>query len=646
MSIRAKLMGLVAAMLVVVLLGFGVFALATQLVRTLTREQQLLVDLRQSIGLEYAEAAKVLVYPADEQYDRFVARYETSGELLAHVQDQVTLLPRVSPQVREMIDTVVRLKSLQAQRQANFQSAVQGVLDAEDNILTFGGGRQPILPLVTSEYVIEHENFPDLAAAVEQLQSAVFISVQTLESSISTLDETFDEIERQIVTINRIGSLVALGVVAILVAIATLVALGISRRIGRSLASIGEGLGVIQQRDLTREIPRTSNDEIGTLTDSLNTFFASLRGNVERIKQEADTNESIKDELVTAAHETASFTAEISRNAKSMTGEVSDLDESIGAATEETDAIVTEISSLDERIQSQMAMVEESTASINQMIASLGNMNQTTSNSLAAAEKLVQTAQTGDKRIGALLERIEGVNEQAGEISRIASVIQGIAASTNMLAMNAAIEAAHAGEYGRGFSVVAQEIRSLAEASAQNSKEISTELKQIVGAITEATEESRQSRVAFTQVDQGVQSVARALQEISVGMNEIEGGGREVLTAMRELSDASTAIQAGSVSMNERSGQIRQRIASIRDGSRQVSIAVDGISSELERINEAMDNLSRLHDRLGVVSASLKAEVESYRTAGDGDDDPDRAAESAGEDARTGEGSEEPPPDA
>jgi methyl-accepting chemotaxis protein len=204
------------------------------------------------------------------------------------------------------------------------------------------------------------------------------------------------------------------------------------------------------------------------------------------------------------------------------------------------------------------------------------------------------------------------MEERISQIMGMAGLIQGIASQTNMLAMNAAIEAAHAGEYGRGFAVVAGEIRNLAEASAGSSKEISQRLKEIVNGISELTEESRNSGEAFKAVDTGIHALTGSLREISTGMSELDLGGKQVLDAMNTLSDVSTKVHSRSEGIQKSSGQIGKQIGAVGDVSSSLKENVSLITAGLTKIQDSMGQLNGMNQQLGAVSSNLQGEIESF----------------------------------
>ena len=207
---------------------------------------------------------------------------------------------------------------------------------------------------------------------------------------------------------------------------------------------------------------------------------------------------------------------------------------------------------------------------------------------------------------------ISSVQEGIDGIGNITAIIQGIASRTNLLAMNAAIEAAHAGEAGRGFSVVADEIRKLAEASAKNSREISGILGQMVDNIHSANQAGQNTRESFTHLTARVDEVKQAYDSIQLSMKELEVGGEEILKAMNELNEVSARVGRSSRKMRDQSFVVGESVDKVQRVSGEVTGGVKEIASGLEQVNTTMGHLVDLSREISQIGDRLDQSISVF----------------------------------
>lgn len=208
---------------------------------------------------------------------------------------------------------------------------------------------------------------------------------------------------------------------------------------------------------------------------------------------------------------------------------------------------------------------EQISASIEELSASIDSIAQNGHHSDEIARRTKDEADVGAKAIDRSIESMDLINASSEEINEIVKVISEIANQTNMLAFNAAIEAARAGEHGLGFSVVAEEVRKLAERSSQATKEISKLITETVKRVTQGSEVSREAGVAFKKILDGIGETTESISQISVAANEQQTAARDVAEAIQSIVEASEEAVIASDNIASSTGDLNKGAQQLQD---------------------------------------------------------------------------------
>jgi methyl-accepting chemotaxis protein len=202
-----------------------------------------------------------------------------------------------------------------------------------------------------------------------------------------------------------------------------------------------------------------------------------------------------------------------------------------------------------------------------------------------------EVGRTGLEEVAADIQKIARESEGLLEIN---GVMENIASQTNLLSMNAAIEAAHAGEAGKGFAVVADEIRKLAESSGEQSKTISTVLKKIKDSIDKITRSTDSVLNKFAAIDGGVRTVSEQEENIRNAMEEQSAGSKQILEAIGQLNEATQMVKSGSGEMLEGSKQIIHESRNLEMATQEISNGMNEMATGADQINVAVSRVNSI----------------------------------------------------
>ncbi|MDR0732341.1 MAG: methyl-accepting chemotaxis protein, partial [Treponema sp.] len=287
------------------------------------------------------------------------------------------------------------------------------------------------------------------------------------------------------------------------------------------LKDISEGEG-----DLTHGLTVNTKDEIGELAHYFNLTLEKIRNLVVVIKHKAASLFDIGNDLADNMTETATAINKITANIQNIKGRVLNQSASVTETNAAMEQVTVNVERLSGHVERQGDHVSQSSTAIEEMTANIRSVVATLEQNARSVRELMEASEVGRSSVGEVSADIREINRESEGLLEINTVMENIASQTNLLSMNAAIEAAHAGEAGRGFAVVADEIRKLAENSAEQSKTISEVLKKIKGSIDKIIKGTDNVFLKFQAIEGGVKTVSDQAQNIRSAMEEQEIGSR------------------------------------------------------------------------------------------------------------------------
>ena len=396
--------------------------------------------------------------------------------------------------------------------------------------------------------------------------------------------------------------LITAGITAVLGALIVLVLYGTVlkkvRFVGKSIKTLSSG-----NADLTVRVPVKGNDEFSELGADVNSFINILQGLVKMLNGAQSALEQIGTERGVNSQETASATSQIMANIESVRMQA----ETQSAAVTETSNVLensrAHVSELVDLVNNQVAGISQASAAIEEMISNISAVSNSVKLMSESFKILGTNVGDGNQKLENVGARVNQMAAQSKMLIQANNMIAQVASQTNLLAMNAAIEAAHAGEAGRGFSVVADEIRKLAETSAAQSKNIYNELKEISGSIDDVVGLSQEAQNSFD-------SIVNQLNVTDSIMGQIDNAMTEQSAASTQILEALADMRGQSVSVNEKSVNLRKGIEDVQNNMSVVSQVSDVILGSMDEMAAGSQQINASSQSVSELAQNTRENIE------------------------------------
>jgi methyl-accepting chemotaxis protein len=395
-------------------------------------------------------------------------------------------------------------------------------------------------------------------------------------------------------------------------------ALLFSRSVGASLRAVNASLEAAARGDLTARLAPRGRDEIGELTGHFNSVTAALGASVRSVRD--------------SARSLARWVSDISSASRALAEASAGQQSSAESVRVTTESFSATLQSMTQRITSHERTVAQSASAVEQLSVgvvavarSAGAVRETVGEHVAAMEQgRAKIRSSIDQTLGmnqslaSVSSAVRGIDERFRRIAETLAILQDISGQTNILAMNAAIEAAHAGSAGRGFAIVAAEVRGLAERSTQFVKEIGSLMSDIGRGIGQAVQAAQAGERISADGRRAAEEAGRAVEAIAESMKRIGSLVGEIDRTTGEQAAAASNAQSGMDRLREFSRALSQEVEGQAEASRKIAVAVTGIGDGTLRNTSASRELAELGAALRAKSEELATAVARFKIGDEG----------------------------
>ena len=388
----------------------------------------------------------------------------------------------------------------------------------------------------------------------------------------------------------------------------------VTSKISKRIIKVKDITSTLAEKDFSASIKPEGSDEMRMLMTNINNMVQQVNSFFLLVKTTAKKALDEETAINSSANSTADASAQIDANIDAINKQFTDMVEVINGAIGVIAEMNLHVDTLVKSNSVQTAAIENSNNAVNEVVTTLDYMNKKARERMEIAQEMHTYVADGDEKITSTNEILSHVAQQLDEVYEVVTIINNVAEQTNLLSMNAAIESAHAGEAGKGFGVVAEEIRSLAEETAENADKISKVVNAIVEAVENANKSSQSAFEAFEKVSAHADEIIDSLQEITGGIGKIDTQMLQIKNRSEETSSAADEMNRYCCELAEKQRKVSLQVDNMNDVFFMAIHALHDIKAETADIVHKMKDVSVSSDESYKKLSELESVLEEFKT--------------------------------
>lgn len=388
----------------------------------------------------------------------------------------------------------------------------------------------------------------------------------------------------------------------------------INHNIIKPINRFKEAIDQMSNGNLNQQILIKTKSEIGIMSASFNIFLENQRNIIQKLKKQSSRLENFSENMAVKTQQSATSIEEMVVSSKNVVSNMSHQNEVVGEAgnilssiLQSIDQIAHETAKAQEEIKIASQVVEEMTKTIN-------NSSSLAKEGDKASIELSKLSEEGSNLMEALSQTIQNVASQSFQIDEMVQLIMDISEQTNLLAMNAAIEAAHSGEYGKGFAVVAEEIRKLADKSSHSAKDIQSVVKQIAQGMDQNQKRGEKTIENFTILKKKIITVSEVNHEIANASEHQQLANQSILKTITALKKLGDMIAQKTSEETANAKNIQSVFDNLSTLSQEVSLAMEEEKNALSETAISSEHISSISKELREIAKSIQSDFSKFKT--------------------------------